>query len=1077
MSGESCGCCQPANDGRLDEVRNRSGLPAITYRVGTFLSFRQALLDSLSRTPELAALRTRRPDDYAITVIELWAVVADVITFYQERIANEAFLGTARIRDSVVRLARLIDYQLGPGAAALTRLSFTVDPGQVVPLPAGLRAQSRPAEGEKPQKYETLHALVADAALNEIQVRPLPVAVNPVARGSMGGHLVAGPEGLAAAAQIKPTDLLVVFSSGAMETLEVESVSPDVDRLLVRWTRPIENAGWTLTTPVRRLARTFRLFGHNAVSSYMTPAADATFPGGIRWTLNTGTSTFYNLPKREEVYLDGRVEELEPGVWILISVGGTQNRLVQVTSVTTDTDTLGALTDTVTRITTFPSPQLSGVDRRRVLLHELPASRVRFSGYAYPETIATSTVVAPGRAVDGTHIEVNQQIDKGELQPGVVVDIDRIERDRPAVLADQEHESLTVSIQRRRITQDEVVFAATPDDTTTAAALGLDAEHAHERLVLVGAERPVSFLLTRAAGEIAVSIGNIGPVIVPVVIVAASVPADLSAAQSTLQAALSAAHPAPAFAETRVTVAEDRLVIVPGIAGARVAISPTPGDPTTALELGLDGTRASTARALLSSPLPFPLATTDPQPTLAVTIGPFGPMTARLRARPTTAASAATMLENALNSASLLPVFAYARVRLLFDRLIMLPGPVGVEHQAFLEMGFRASDPPFTVSTRSAVMFANVARASHGVAVRNETLGDGQPAEAFQEFTLARRPVTFVPESTGIVSTLRVEVNRVLWQEVPTLFGHGPDDQVYRARVADDGTMTVQFGDGIEGARPPAGRNNIVATYREGSGLAGRVRAGAIATALDRPKGLRSVTNPVPATGGADPETLAQARTNAPNTVRTFGRIVSLRDFEDEARVSGEVAKARATVVSDGLGRAIHLTVAGQQGALLGADNLRALHASLGLRRDPNQTLLLPDGFVRVPIVIAGTVRIDPARASDVVIADARAALLAGLGFDQLGFGQSVNLSDVYTLLQNVPGVIASDIDLFHFKHRTPAQLAARRATAHPVQPRLRIFAARPNPAPPPRIVPAEQAWIETPDTDVVLRVSGGVGG
>ena len=131
-------------------------------------------------------------------------------------------------------------------------------------------------------------------------------------------------------------------------------------------------------------------------------------------------------------------------------------------------------------------------------------------------------------------------------------------------------------------------------------------------------------------------------------------------------------------------------------------------------------------------------------------------------------------------------------------------------------------------------------------------------------------------------------------------------------------------------------------------------------TALDRPKGLKEVVNPIPATGGANPETLAQARTNAPNTVKTFGRIVSLQDFEDVARASGEVAKARATWVWDGTARAIHLTVAGQQGGILSPDDLRALHSSLAARRDPNPVLLLPDSFVRVPIGLAGTIRVDP---------------------------------------------------------------------------------------------------------------------
>src|SRR5207244_1320123 len=114
------------------------------------------------------------------------------------------------------------------------------------------------------------------------------------------------------------------------------------------------------------------------------------------------------------------------------------------------------------------------------------------------------------------------------------------------------------------------------------------------------------------------------------------------------------------------------------------------------------------------------------------------------------------------------------------------------------------------------------------------------------------------------------------------------------------------------GARLPSGRGNVVADYREGAGLAGRVGVGALRAPLDLPVGLKSVRNPAEATGGADPESIEQARENAPTTVRTFGRAVSLRDFEDLVRTSGEVAKALATWVRNRESRAVHLTLAAQ---------------------------------------------------------------------------------------------------------------------------------------------------------------------
>src|SRR5581483_6069776 len=98
--------------------------------------------------------------------------------------------------------------------------------------------------------------------------------------------------------------------------------------------------------------------------------------------------------------------------------------------------------------------------------------------------------------------------------------------------------------------------------------------------------------------------------------------------------------------------------------------------------------------------------------------------------------------------------------------------------------------------------------------------------------------------------------------------------------------------DGQTGSTLPTGHANVIATYRVGAGVAGRVRAGTLTSPLDRPSGLKAVTNPLAARGGADPESLADARENAPSTVRTFGRAVSLPDFADLVRASGEVAKA-----------------------------------------------------------------------------------------------------------------------------------------------------------------------------------------
>ena len=222
----------------------------------------------------------------------------------------------------------------------------------------------------------------------------------------------------------------------------------------------------------------------------------------------------------------------------------------------------------------------------------------------------------------------------------------------------------------------------------------------------------------------------------------------------------------------------------------------------------------------------------------------------------------------------------------------MLPPAPTHEPRSFVHLSLDLDDA-VVLDAATAMLLGNVAPASHGETVRNEIVGDGDASLAFQRFALKKKPLTYVPAATpgGVASSLTLLVNGVRWTEVPTLYGMSPTDTVYITRIGDDATTTVHFGDGITGARVLTGRQNIVATYRQGLGISGRVGAGKITTLLDRPTGVKNVVNLVRADGGADPETLVKAREAAPGTVRTFGRAVSLRDFEDTALMAGRWRK------------------------------------------------------------------------------------------------------------------------------------------------------------------------------------------
>lgn len=185
MSPDDLHGCPCESDERIARViHNRAGLSALSWRVDTHAGFRQRMLSSLSlwRPPQgpaatrpLAALGTRENADAAIAYVDAAACVADVLAFYQERIANEGFLRTATERRSVLELARAVGYELRPGVAASACLVFTVEdaPGApgVCTIAAATPVQSVPPQGKLPQVFETDEELLARAEWNALRPR------------------------------------------------------------------------------------------------------------------------------------------------------------------------------------------------------------------------------------------------------------------------------------------------------------------------------------------------------------------------------------------------------------------------------------------------------------------------------------------------------------------------------------------------------------------------------------------------------------------------------------------------------------------------------------------------------------------------------------------------------------------------------------------------------------------------------------------------------------------------------------------------------------------------------------------
>jgi uncharacterized phage protein gp47/JayE len=773
---DPCGCCEVATPPTPEEIANRSGLPAIRYRLGTYATFRQAMIEAIAHNPLLREWSVRDDDDYGIALVDMWAYVGDILTFYQERFANEAFLRTAVLRESVIRIAALLDYRPNPGVAATAYLAFALEKDKQANIPTGLRVQSVPAQNQKPQKFETVETINATARLNQVRVMPEPNDVFPLQPGDREALLEPSAAARIADA-VAPGDSFVIFDETApvVDEKEITALRAETEGVHLGWAPPLRNA-WGTRTRSFRFRRKLAIFGYNAPDSFVSSTPDSTAPSGVRWTLVASrNATDWNV-SGSSFNLDGRYDDLKAEtrlVFFYRTATSAETRLVKIRTVSQAQDiSMPPLADTVTRITLDQT--LPAFDRRTVVIYELMEPEIEFWNLRFPAQIS------------GNMITTRLQ----DLRPG------QLPIGRRLILADDTGKTQLVRVQ---------------------AALNHDYD----------------------------------------------------------------------------------------------------GDGVT------DHLRIRFSPALTAN----------------------------------------------------------------------------------LDAG-------------SARLYGNVVKATHGETIANEVLGNGDASAAFQSFTLKKKPITFVPQASapnGAMNSLQVRVSGVLWKEKPVLLGSSEDDEVYRTSIADDDTMIVQFGDGVTGARVPTGRSNIVATYRQGVGRVGNVNANALTTLLDRPLGVKGVTNPDLAAGGAEPETLQASRDNAPNTVRTFGRIVSLRDFEDAAREFAGVAKARATWEWSVDEMAVRLVVAGDNGAPVGNEVMHNLRQYLDARRDPNRKLLV-EGFTRVPVSVEAVIRVDPRFVAAEVRVAALLALRDYFSFENLDLGQSIHLSGVYAVLKSVPGVLAADVDRLNFK-------------------------------------------------------------
>jgi hypothetical protein len=208
--------------------------PVLDYLVKDYQGFRQLMLDRLGTL--LPDWTDRNPADPVVALVELLAHTGDQLSWFQDAVATEAYLGTARSRISLRRHARLLDYPVAEGCNARTWVAVDVAPGSAsdgLVLPAGtpvllgqpgqpptLSAAAAAAAGE-PVVFETMHPLPLHAGRSRIAIHPWSAPSYCLPEGATSATLVGG-----AGLLLGPGDVLLFQETAGQDTGRAADADP-----------------------------------------------------------------------------------------------------------------------------------------------------------------------------------------------------------------------------------------------------------------------------------------------------------------------------------------------------------------------------------------------------------------------------------------------------------------------------------------------------------------------------------------------------------------------------------------------------------------------------------------------------------------------------------------------------------------------------------------------------------------------------------------------------------------------------------------------------------------------------------
>ena len=331
-------------------AQNRPGLPRIAYRIGRYDDFVEAMTRRIDAAPELVAWTHRDPDDPGIALLQGAAIVGDILSFYQEHYANEAFLRTAVWRESVAELVRLTGYRLAPGLGGRATLAFEARGHSPVVIREGFPVKLELADVATPVDFRTDAELTAWPHLGRFNLyrgrHYGPAILEGQARFELASSDGATDSTTLETVELKKGDRLLLIPEESFlalliqafflgwdpvaqpmeEIVVVDKVERSLGRVIITLAGNLTH-GWLNQCRAYRLGRSFRHFGAAApmefVQTNTTTTPPTTTSTATLLVRNLRTITAIGLPYSaiapQSYALDQEVTDLSSGSTVIVT--------------------------------------------------------------------------------------------------------------------------------------------------------------------------------------------------------------------------------------------------------------------------------------------------------------------------------------------------------------------------------------------------------------------------------------------------------------------------------------------------------------------------------------------------------------------------------------------------------------------------------------------------------------------------------------------------------------------------------------------------------------------------------------